>query len=637
MKIGRWLVLVMVLCAVSLAGGARPRWRVTAESEAASRVWLRVFHGRPVTSLSDSRTLVGMHLLSIPRRSGMSARDMALADVVMEQFGSDAVCSPVSEELLAARAAELKGAGLTPGERGAVRRLAWRQAALFRLRHPGARRFSFLLSGDAAHLSGTFGGAGTVGEALRRLARQHGLACDYRRVPGLPAPTLRRLLWASQPVVLEERASGRFLLAFGMWREGGRDFVFLNDPANTPVVIVERGQSHVDAVSICFFVIDGHVSDCELFDREGGLTGDIRADSELVLPRRGFLAREYRPEAYVAHVMEGWRRSAEAWDGRLRDIVAGGGWRSWLPLRSREPEPVPPPGADAADGELWDWHFRRGRPAAQPCGAGLAPLELPRADGASPLRACLLALVSLHDPDPWLYTLTPGRMWAAVRDTPGNGRLRPGEGELAALMALGEEREAEFARRFTEFTGGRYHMLSSEVYEDDRVSPHDASRTSAWVLSLLGECGSPEEGLASYAAVSGKRAALEGGRPCPWEMHVRSVLSGMPALVRGAGGGWRLAVGFVEHGGRRLLVTADPTAGWAEGERTRRVARGEPLPRGVRLEEFREGELVSVFVHPFRPDVASVADRVREIFRGNADARPLRLPGEQGESTKDTK
>ena len=77
--------------------------------------------------------------------------------------------------------------------------------------------------------------------------------------------------------------------------------------------------------------------------------------------------------------------------------------------------------------------------------------------------------------------------------------------------------------------------------------------------------------------------------------------------------------------------------GWAEGERTRRVARGEPLPRGVRLEEFREGELVSVFVHPFRPDVASVADRVREIFRGNADARPLRLPGEQGESTKDTK
>ena len=180
-------------------------------------------------------------------------------------------------------------------------------------------------------------------------------------------------------------------------------------------------------------------------------------------------------------------------------------------------------------------------------------------------------------------------------------------------------------------------MLSSEVYEDDRVSPHDASRTSEWVLSLLGECGSPEEGLASYAAVSGKRAALEGGRPCPGEMHVQSVRAGMPALVRGAGGGWRLAVGFVEHGGRRLLVTADPTVGWAEGERTRRVARGEPLPRGVRLEEFREGELVSVFVHPFRPDVASVADRVREIFRGNADARPLRLPGEQGESTKDTK
>ncbi|MGN0879024.1 MAG: hypothetical protein ACI4WT_06185, partial [Oligosphaeraceae bacterium] len=112
MKIGKRLVLVIVLCAVSLASGARPRWRVTAESEAASRVWLRVFHGRPVSSLADSRALVGMHLLSIPRRSGMSARDMALADVVMEQFGSDAVCSPVSEGLLAARAAELKGAGL---------------------------------------------------------------------------------------------------------------------------------------------------------------------------------------------------------------------------------------------------------------------------------------------------------------------------------------------------------------------------------------------------------------------------------------------------------------------------------------------------------------------------------------------
>ena len=265
MKIGRWLVLVMVLCAVSLAGGARPRWRVTAESEAASRVWLRVFHGRPVTSLSDSRTLVGMWLLSPFGRTTMPARDMALADVALSWFGSRAVRFPVSEELLAARAAELKGAGLTPGERGAVRRLAWRQAALFRLSHPGARRFSFLLKDDAAHLSGTFGGAGAVGEALRRLARQHGLACDYRRVPGLPAPTLRRLLWASQPVVLEERASGRFLLAFGMWREGGRDFVFLNDPANTTVVGREPGLSAMDAVSVSKFVIDGYISKCLFF------------------------------------------------------------------------------------------------------------------------------------------------------------------------------------------------------------------------------------------------------------------------------------------------------------------------------------------------------------------------------------
>ena len=47
-----------------------------------------------------------------------------------------------------------------------------------------------------------------------------------------------------------------------------------------------------------------------------------------------------------------------------------------------------------------------------------------------------------------------------------------------------------------------------------------------------------------------------------------------------------------------------------------------------KLEEFREGELVSLFVHPFRPDVASVAERIQEIFRGNAEARPLRLPGE---------
>jgi hypothetical protein len=231
-----------------------------------------------------------------------------------------------------------------------------------------------------------------------------------------------------------------------------------------------------------------------------------------------------------------------------------------------------------------------------------------------------------QDSTPWKYTLIPNMMWVALKNVQGNALLCPTQEELDALTRLGNERELAFKKRFEAFTGEKYLMISGIDNPDKRLeSPHDETRTPEWILSLLDNAENIQQALDSYASNTGKRALLEGGHSAPWQICQRAILQKIPILLHDTKtDGWLIAFGFLEHGGRRLLVSMSPGAiDWKDGEKKRLLGPGMPLPSGVQFEEFDTMPCIPYFIHPFEPDIASVKNQINEIFKNNPEAKKM--------------
>lgn len=577
----------------------------SAASEEAARIWEEKFYRQPILSLDDPRILVRMFLLSPYGKKVLPPRNMALADVVITKFGTYAVRESIPEKALLERAVQLKNAALSPGEAKQVKDLTVRIDKKFRWTHPDAGKFSFLIKDDAVNLHHTIEEADTMEEALREIARQNGLVCNYRSSDALPAEDLRLILAYQIPVVLEEKTTGKWLVVFGSWQKDGIDYVFLNDPSNTTVMegapkgsVRDNECMRSDVIKICVTI-----------KKTVNIPKDIISDVKIQLPKLGFFVATYHPQNYRAHVMTNWRTSAEAWDLDLSKLLNLKLATSSLPAQ---------PASDASEEVLWNYYFRDVRTSGDPVCSAMTPLLLLRLNSGTIFQSNLISVLAQQDKSPWVYTLIPNKIWLYSRTLLNNDLLIPTQPELDAITALGIEQEKIFQRHFEAFTGNKYNMLSEKEFSEDRLpSSYDPAKTAEWIFSLTGSADTPKDALYNYAANTGKRAALEGGKIASWELYQRAILQQIPILLHNPkSGDWKIAFGYLCHGGRKLLltVTAKP---WTEDVQSRKITPGVPLPKGVQFEPFDESAYIPYFIHELEPDVASVTKPIRKIFKDN--------------------
>ena len=608
------MLALSLLCAIAFGKPVK-----SPESEEAARIWAEVFQGKHILSLDDSRVLVKMFLLSPIGKKTIPARDMALADIVISRFGTSAVRDTVSEKALMERACELKGDELSVGEQEKIQKLSEKQGRAFRRKHRDADKFNFLIKDDAVSLHHTVKGERTLEAALVAIARQHGLCCRYKKRDDLSAEELCLLLAGGNPVILEEKKTGKWLMAFGAWKMRGTNFVFLNDIENTTVVEGKPRGNADERQSMYLSVIKSLVAHQKFFDtnKEYSIAKDIVSDVSLQMPKLGFEAKPYHSGDYQAHVMTEWRESAKAWDSDLLKILE-------LPPKTYVQQPQPP--QDADPNLLWNYYFNEAHFNADKLSACLLPITAFRLESVPSMQTNMVAVLSIQDATPWKFSLIPNMMWMALRNVQGNDLLCPAQEELDALIRLGTERELVFKKRFEAFTRENYLMISGIDDPDERLeSPHDENRTSEWILSLLDNATTIRQALDSYAANTGKRAMLEGGHSVPWQICQRAILQKIPILLHDIkDDGWRIAFGFLEHGGHRLLVTVShKTIVWKNGERLHTIGPGMPLPSGVQFEEFDKMSCIPYFIHPVEPDIASVKNEINEIFKNNPDVQKI--------------
>ena len=614
-------ILVVFSCMLAVYGMPVKKPQKTPQNEAAVETWEKVFLNKPIESLEDPRVLVRMFLLSPYGKNTVPARDMGLADIVVSKFGTSVVRETVTENALLNRASFLKGGELTETESKAVRKIVLLQQQSFNLSHPNADKFSFLIKDDAVNLHLTIKDETNMEKALASIARQHGLVCNYRLMEEPSAATLWLLLESNNPVLLEEKDTGRLIVAFGMWQKNGADYICMNDITNTSVVSSEKpSQLPVERESIQLFVINSYIGECRYIaqktNRRFRLAKDFVSDGRFNLPQFGFELTRYEPSRYRAHVMTDWRKSAEAWDAELRVI-----------LNLKEPPTVPViPSDNAPFGALWKYYFQGHPVFTGSVLSGMTPLVLWRSKTDISLCATMVSLIAACDANPWAWTLTANKMWLAVRDVPANDLLLPNQTELDALVALDEECGRSFRKRFEAFTGVKYSAeYDFKAYDAVLVVDGcDTTRTGEWILSQIGTGDMPEEVVRNYTVNTGKIALLEGGHPYSWQVYQRAILRNIPILLHTPNADdWRIAFGFLEHAGKRLLLTATQPTDWKEDENTRQIGRNMPMPKEVRFEEFDENAFIPFFIHKFKPDISSVKDRINDIFKGNPSALPL--------------
>ena len=592
----------------------------TPESEEAARIWYEIYQDKPIVSLMDSRVLVKIFLLSPIGKKTIPARDMGLADIIISHFGTSAVRETISENALLKRAQKLKGEELSGNERERVRQLAEKQECAYRWKHPEADKFNFLIKDDAVNLHHTIKWEKSVKAALGAIARQYGLCCRYQKKDDLSVEELRLLLAGGNPVLLQERKTGKWLMAFGAWKNKGKDFVFLNDIENTTVVEGKPRGNADERQSMYLSVIKSLIVHQKFFDtnRKYSIARDIISDVSLQMPKLGFEAKPYHSGDYQAHVMTEWHESAEAWDGDLLKI-----------LKKLDPQTYaqqPPPAQDADPNLLWNYYFNEAHSNADELSSCLLPLTVFRLESVPSMLTNLVAVLSEQDATPWKFSLIPNMMWVALKSIQGNELLCPSQEELDALVRLGTERELVFKKRFEAFTGENYLMISGIDSPDERLeSPHGKHRTSEWILSLLDNATTLQNALDRYATNTGKRAPLEGGHPVPWQICQRALMQKIPILLYDTmADDWRIAFGFLEHDARRLLVTVSPnTIDWQDGEKECHFGPGVPFHSGVLFEEFDKMSCIPYFIHSLEPDITSVKDQINEIFNSNPEAKKI--------------
>ena len=118
-------------------------------------------------------------------------------------------------------------------------------------------------------------------------------------------------------------------------------------------------------------------------------------------------------------------------------------------------------------------------------------------------------------------------------------------------------------------------------------------------------------------------ARVEGGPGTDWETVKLAVWRRIPVILEGRDGDWRIAVAYLVHEGRRLLLATrkqDDSAAPAEPV-LKEYTLPKELPEELEFIEYDESAWTPWFVHHFEPTVEHLAPQILEIFKDHPEAQ----------------
>ena len=613
---------------------------VWAEEQCFRDLWEERFFRRPIVGMQDERALADTYLFA-GSAHWSSQLCVLLAGQMRAVFDDEWVFrSYVPLPLLWQRAEELKGERLTEGERQAVRRLWLPRERWFSLFHH--QGLGLPLAAFAVNLKSTVGRTQDVGLALRRIAHDRGCVVDYGMSESPTEEQLLQLLHEGHPVILERCRKGwllpwhgddgKWLMVFGAYRDEGGCWRFLvNVPEETTLLRSFIWQNTQDALeSIGRGTISEFIRRRSVRDQNV----DQRSLIDCELGNRGLSAVPFGKLAGLRlHALRDWRRSGASWDDELQGAL---GLRRVLPAVG---------GGESAG--LWRRTFggRRGEAGLGFRGGTLRRFCLAET-GEGGLADALVSVVGMVRPDFVAFGLGhPGRLFHAARMALGHPLMLPGKAEVQACVSLQREELASYVSRYGEvppttpcWDDDGYARYVLERRQPGWRSPHSQEAHLLHSLpAILAGARDVRGAVGRLPAACGWSARVEGGPGTGWETLRLAVWRGVPVILEGRGGEWRVAVAYLEEKGKRLLLVMS-CGGRGERPRVSLYDLPDELPEGLEFIEYDESRWTPWLVHHVAPTVEHLAPQVREIFRRHLEESPQKAQNRiKDESTKDAK
>jgi hypothetical protein len=290
--------------------------------EASRRIWDVEIYNKPAALILDNWELVE-GLMLCKEDNGIDNQLAAFSTVMMHERAVDDFV--ISERKFTAMAQNIKGEGLTEGEKKALGRLlekAWkgygeRTMAPF----TGGTPFRGVTLG----LGKTIKGAKDMKEAVARLHRVHGWTATVEEGTDLPFERYKESIDKGIPILLE--VDGRFLVGVGYVTLEGKAYLVI---ANLAEITFEKtGMLYTDEAHEYFQSLPPNDPERKMYEWKKSheyLTGDYSVSSDKPLPP-GTTIEEFDRGRYKATFVHGWRESAEAWRPEVEKIVGAKGRR----------------------------------------------------------------------------------------------------------------------------------------------------------------------------------------------------------------------------------------------------------------------------------------------------------------------
>ena len=621
------LINLAILCTTCATLYCAPSFKTA--SSGFKDIWAREFMFKPVISLNDRRAHVETWLLGgYEHRTSMLC--ILLSDMLFTSFDDEYVFNAeIPRHYFFNRAEWLKREKLSDSETQAVKALFEKCAK----KHPSGSCLNYAFLPD--FLKRTMGKAQDMETVLFRIASNNGCLCDHAVSENPTSGQLFQLLSEGCTPILERKSvdnwnflskdDGKWRLVFGSFTDGNGKLQFLmNIPEET--TLMERWRWNGTSNNALESIHLGTIYEKNM--KRNKLTGyfNIRSNIDNMICNNGFmLLPASELPSYRLHAIRHWRRSAGAWDGELRQILG-------LPEATKQPH-MAKPSVEAAPKDIWKYYFHENKGSA---GFAFDGGFIPRwriAEGPfAPLQKALLSAIATHKPDFVAFGLSfPGRLFHASRLFLGNSLLMPTQPELNECKALADSVLGLYQATFGEVPTEPFHWDDPE-FSNDHMERHHPGYKSRHSLQdhlfhslprILEGATSVKDAVSRMERQCAWTATVEGGPKTDWDTVKLAIWRRIPVILEGNDGDWRMAVAYVVHDGRRLLLATKKQEQQAELPETalKEYTLPEELPEGMEFIDFDAIRWTPWFAHHFKPSVSHLAPQILQIFRNHPEAK----------------
>ncbi len=566
------------------------------KQESFEPLWEKYIRNKPHPRVFDNFEYLNMILFSAQKGVKISPRTAAFSDILF-LVSLEAIRGHISLRDVENYAQSLVGKPFNTREHKNLRKMEKKIKKDFMSVHPKGIDFRMDVTvgiGFVRQFQRTLENAKSTEQCIKAIERYHGYSCDVFKSQEPNSLFIKEAIDRNIPVLVEQ-SNNTYKVCFGYLHTHDTLFLFLNDPAKTPIVYSGFKASEKEKESL-----DPRVIRSLMWDRQHKIKSDMKISCKMHLPDSSFDVTDIKKLTNAKfYVFMNWRKSAEAYKNEICKALG----LDPKEIGRQENQPL------FKDPNQQLWHRYIHNKTERLSGAySLAKTRIvPTTEQISPMQACLVSsILSTQGPEVSECAFSLKKVYRAACDLLNNEFLIPTDERKKEMQALADTVQKAYADQ-----------QKKAVDKNDKEEKVDDPyiKAALRIRNTIAPTASLTKALNEIERLHGWKAVLETGKDLPLEEYREAVHKRIPIILQdNKTSQWLLAIGYLKHNGKDKLIIADPSL--VDEGKSLHIDNQRLYPGAcVYFEDFDPKKYTPYFIHNWHISVEHYKDRIAEIFK----------------------